>query len=116
MNEKTFALFRKFGKDRFGIDPALLIGNEHVFILVHDLERALRLLRGREEVLHLVARVNGHIRADLFAVDADLFVFEQRAEAKRSLRANAIGEVFERAFPAYDELFQLVFFLKGKLR
>ena len=47
VNEIAFPPFLQCGKDRFRIYPALLVDNEHVFVLVNSLKRFAQKLRFR---------------------------------------------------------------------
>ena len=63
------------GKDRLGVDAALLIRHDHVPVLVDDGKRGAALLFGREEIAHDIPLFQGRIRRDARAVDADLARF-----------------------------------------
>ena len=84
------------GEHRLGVDPAFLIDDEDIPVLVNDMKGGFFFLFFREVVTDHVARFERDVRSRLFAVDLDVFVFQERAEEKRGLGVGVVGKFFER--------------------
>ena len=82
---------------------------EDIPVAVYDAVKGTGFLFQRSVIGDLVARTEGHILTRLFSVDADIAVAEKAAEGERTLRIDAVGEIFERRCFAYGELFQLFY-------
>ena len=97
------------GKHRLGIDAARLVRNQDIFILIYDGKRGLLLLSGRHVIAHDVPLSERDVASDANAVDADIALFQQTAQAKRSLRTGVIGERGERCVFGDDVFLHDVF-------
>ena len=91
---------KKRRKDGLRLHAALLIADDNVFILVKDGKRLLAFLDERQEVLHAVSRMKGHVLPHFAAVDAHVAALQEGAEGKGRLGVMRVGEVFERSFLA----------------
>ena len=102
-------LFRERSVEPLRIDARKFVRYEDIPVAVYDAVKGTGFLFQRSVIGDLVARTEGHILTRLFSVDADIAVAEKAAEGERTLRIDAVGEIFERRCFAYGELFQLFY-------
>ena len=88
----TFFICGEREKQRLGVDAALLVDDENIFILEHGIKRRFCLLQGRGVVSDGIPFLERNVFIDLDAVYPNILLFQQSGEVKRALRIGVIGE------------------------